>query len=128
MSKQISVLVIDDEQHIRDLFASHPALDGFVVTLASDGRKGIDLARRYKPDVILLDWMLPDMDGMEVLAELKKDPNTANAPIFMLTAKKDPSDVGKAICKGVDGYFAKPFDIASLARTLRQKLANPATI
>jgi len=128
MSKQISVLVIDDEQHIRDLFASHPALDGFVVTLASDGRKGIDLARRYRPDVILLDWMLPDMDGMEVLAELKKDPNTENAPIFMLTAKKDPSDVGRAICEGVDGYFAKPFDIANLVRTLRQKLANPAII
>jgi DNA-binding response OmpR family regulator len=128
MSKHISVLVIDDEKHIRDLFACHPALDSFEVTLATDGRKGIDLARRYRPDVILLDWMLPDMDGMEVFAELKKDPGTANTPIFMLTAKKEPADVGRAICEGVDGYFAKPFDVANLARTLKQKLANPATI
>ena len=128
MAKRISLLVIDDEKHIRDLFVCHPALDTFEVTLAADGRKGLDLARRYRPNVILLDWMLTGMDGMEVFAELKQDPGTANTPIFMLTAKKDPADVGRAICEGVDGYFAKPFDIATLARTLKQKLANPATI
>jgi DNA-binding response OmpR family regulator len=125
MGKHISVLVIDDERHIRDLFACHPALDNFEVTLAANGRQGIDLARRYRPDVILLDWMLPDMDGMEVLAELRKDPDTSNTPVFMLTAKKDPSDVGLAICKGVDGYFAKPFNVTNLVRTIKHKLANP---
>jgi len=128
MGKRISLLVIDDEKHIRDLFVCHPALDSFEVTLGANGRQGIDLARRYRPNVILLDWMLPDMDGMQVLAELKKDPNTQNTPIFMLTAKKDPADMGRAVSEGVDGYFAKPFDIANLARTLRQKLTNPATI
>jgi len=125
MGKRISLLVIDDEKHIRDLFVCHPALDSFEVTLAANGRQGIDLARRYRPDVILLDWTMPEMDGMQVLAELKKNPNTQNIPIFMLTAKKEPSDVGWAICEGVDGYFAKPFDVANLARTLRRKLTNP---
>ena len=119
---------MEDETRIRDWFVCHPALDSFEVTLAADGRKGIDLARRYRPDVILLDWMLPDIDGMEVFAELKKDPDITNTLIFMLTAKKEPADVGRAICEGVDGYFAKPFDIANLARTLRGKLTNPATV
>jgi len=125
MSKRISILVIDDEEHIQDLFKCHPSLDGFDVTVAGDGNEGIGLARRVGPDVILLDWMMPDMDGMEVLAQLRKDPQTKNIPVFMLTAKKAPSDVGMAICEGVDGYFAKPFDIVKLAQTLRHKLRNP---
>jgi CheY-like chemotaxis protein len=74
--------------------------------------------------VILLDWMMPEMDGMEVLSRLKKDAATKNIPVFMLTAKKAPSDVGTAICEGVDGYFAKPFDIVKLTQTLRHKLQN----
>ena len=125
MGKQISVLVVDDEQHIQDLFQCHPALDGFDVTTAGDGNEGIGLARRVEPDVILLDWMMPDMDGMAVLAQLKKDPKTKNIPVFMLTAKKAPSDVGTAICEGVDGYFAKPFDIVKLVQTLKNKLESP---
>ena len=122
MSKQLSVLVIDDEQHIRDLFASHPALDSFVVTLASDGRKGIDLARRYKPDVILLDWMLPDMDGLKVLSELKHGETTRDIPIFMLTAKGMMSDVGQALYEGADDYITKPFDPEELGEIIKKKL------
>jgi DNA-binding response OmpR family regulator len=128
MGKQISVLVIDDERHIQDLFQCHPALDGFDVAVAGDGNEGIGLARRVEPDVILLDWMMPDMDGIEVLAQLKKDPKTENIPVYMLTAKKAPSDVGMAICEGVDGYFAKPFDIVKLVQTLRQKLESPVNL
>ena len=127
MGKQISVLVIDDEEHIRNMFLCHPALDGFSMAVAGDGRTGLDLARQIVPDAILLDWTMPEMDGMEVLAELKKDPKTKNIPVFMLTAKKSPADVGWAICESVDGYFAKPFDIASLVKILRQKLTSLVT-
>jgi len=125
MGKRISVLVIDDEQHIQDLFQCHPALDGFDVAVAGDGNEGIGLARLVEPDVILLDWMMPDMDGMAVLAQLKKDPKIQNIPVFMLTAKRAPSDVGWAICEGVDGYFAKPFDLVKLVQTLKHKLESP---
>ncbi len=127
MGKQISVLVIDDEEHIRSMFLCHPALDGFSMAVAGDGRTGLELARQIVPDAILLDWRMPEMDGMEVLAELKKDPKTENILVFMLTAKKSPADVGWAICESVDGYFAKPFDITSLVQTLRQKLTSLVT-
>jgi two-component system phosphate regulon response regulator PhoB/two-component system alkaline phosphatase synthesis response regulator PhoP len=124
MGKQFSVLVIDDAEDIRDMFLCHPSLSGFDVAVAEDGRTGLDLAQQIVPDVILLDWNMPEMDGMEVLAELKKDPGTKNIPVFMLTAKKAPADVGWAICERADGYFAKPFDIASLSQILRQKLTS----
>ena len=122
MGKKISVLVIDDEEHILNLFKCHPSLDAFEVAVAGDGHEGIQIARQLRPDVILLDWMMPEMDGMEVLSRLKKDAATKDIPVFMLTAKKAPSDVGMAICEGVDGYFAKPFDIVMLAQTLKNKL------
>jgi CheY-like chemotaxis protein len=124
MRKQISVLVIDDAEDIRNMFLCHPALDGFDITVADDGPTGLELASQVKPDAILLDWNTPEMDGMEVLAEPKKDPETKNIPVFMLTAKKEPADVGWAICENVDGYFTKPFDIANLAQTLRKKFTS----
>ena len=125
MSKRFSVLVVEDEEHIRNILKYNLNLDGFDVFVAENGRKGLELARGKKPDVILLDWMMPEMDGMEVLSQLKKDPKTHNIPVFMLTAKKKSCDVGQAICEGVDGYFTKPFDAVKLARTLRCKLENP---
>lgn len=124
MGKKISVLVIDDEEHIQDLFRCHPSLDEFEVSVAGNGYEGLEIAHRVRPDVILLDWMMPEMDGMEVLSKLKQDAATKNIPVFMLTAKKTPCDVGIAICEGVDGYFAKPFDIVQLVRTLQHKLKN----
>lgn len=127
MDMKISVLIVDDEQHIRDFFECHPALDTFEVFVAADGKEGLELARSVRPDVILLDWMLPDMDGMAVLAQLKNDPDTKNIPVYMLTAKKTPSDVGQAICEGVDGYFVKPFNISKLVETLKRKLASPVS-
>ncbi len=127
MDMKISVLIVDDEQHIRDFFECHPALDAFEVFVAADGKEGLELARSVRPDVILLDWMLPDIDGMEVLTQLKNDPDTENIPVYMLTAKKTPSDVGQAICEGVDGYFVKPFDISKLVETIRRKIARPVS-
>lgn len=127
MDRKISVLLIDDEQHIRDFFGCHPALDAFDVSVAADGKEGLELARSVRPDVILLDWMMPDMEGIEVLAQLKNEPNTKNIPVYMLTAKKAPSDVGQAICEGVDGYFVKPFNISKLVETLRRKIASPVS-
>ena len=125
MSKRISVLVIEDERHVLNILEHNLKSDGFDVSVADGGHKGLELARQVRPDVILLDWVMPEMDGMEVLSELKRDRRTKCIPVFMLTAKTAPSDVDQAICRGVDGYFVKPFDVVKLARTLRQKLENP---
>ena len=122
MSKPISVLVIEDEEHIRSILEYNLNLDGFEVYLAEDGLKGLELASEKKPDMILLDWKMPEMDGLGVLFKLKADERTKNIPVFMLTINKMPCHVRAAINEGVDGYFAKPFDPTKVGPTLRHKL------
>jgi two-component system phosphate regulon response regulator PhoB len=122
MSEQISILLIDDEEHIRTVLDYNLKLDGFEVHLAVDGRSGLELARRKRPDVILLDWMMQGMDGLGVLAELKRDQRTEHIPVFMLTAKGLLSDVNQAFDAGIDDYITKPFDPIQLGKIIRKKL------
>jgi DNA-binding response OmpR family regulator len=124
MSEQISVMIIEDEEHIRNILEYNLKLDGFNVYLAENGRKGLELVRQKMPDLILLDWMMPEMDGLEVLAELKADNKTKRIPVYMLTAKAMMSDVGLALSKGADDYIAKPFDSTELGQLIRSKLEN----
>lgn len=102
MDKQISVLAIEDEMHIRKVLEYNLKLEGFKVHLAEDGRSGLELARQINPDVILLDWMLPEMTGLEVLSELKQDEKTQEIPVFMLTAKAMSGDLAQALREGAD--------------------------
>jgi len=122
MSEHISVLVIDDDEHIRTVLDYNLKLDGFEVHLAADGRTGLELARQERPNVILLDWMMPETDGLEVLFDLKHDRRTENIPVFMLTAKGLLSDVNQALDVGIDDYITKPFDPIQLGRIIRKKL------
>ncbi|MBN2137465.1 MAG: response regulator [Sedimentisphaerales bacterium] len=116
------VLVIEDEEHIRTVIEYNLKQQGFEVYRAGDGVVGLELARRVLPDVILLDWMMPEMDGLEILTELKYDNATAQIPVLMLTARGTPSDIEKALELGANGYITKPFDPTSLGRTIREKL------
>jgi len=124
MSKQISVLAIEDEEHIRKILEYNLRLDGFDVHLAEDGRSGLEVARRIKPDVILLDWMLPEMTGLEVLSELKCDEKTQDIPVFMLTAKAMSGDLAQALREGADDYITKPFNPGELGQAIKSKLEN----
>jgi two-component system phosphate regulon response regulator PhoB len=117
-----TVLVVEDEHHIRRVLDYNLSLAGFDVLLAEDGAAGLSLARRERPDVILLDWAMPVMNGLQVLKELKNDEATADIAIFMLTAKGLMSDVEEALKMGADDYITKPFQPAGLADTIRQKL------
>ena len=122
MNERISVLVVEDEEHIRRVLQYNLQLDGFEVHLAEDGVRALDLAAEKMPDLILLDWMMPGMDGLEVLSKLKQDKKTENIPVFMLTAKGMMADVGRALYEGADDYITKPFDPMQLGKTLRKKL------
>ena len=126
MSKPISILVVEDEEHIRKILEYNLKLDGFEVHLAENGQMGLELAREKKPDVILLDWMMPEMDGLEVVSQLKQDKTTENIPIFMLTAKGMMVDVGQALCEGADDYITKPFDPMQLGKTIKKKMEKCA--
>ncbi len=126
MSKPICILVVEDEEHIRKILEYNLKLDGFEVHLAENGQMGLELAREKKPDVILLDWMMPEMDGLEVVSQLKQDKTTENIPIFMLTAKGMMVDVGQALCEGADDYITKPFDPMQLGKTIKKKMEKCA--
>jgi DNA-binding response OmpR family regulator len=128
MSEHITVLVVEDEAHIRRVLEYNLKLDGFEVYLAEDGATGLKLAREKSPDVILLDWLMPEMNGLQVLKELKNNSNTEHIPIFMLTAKGMLSDVTQAIDMGADDYITKPFNPMQLGKTLREKLEKCAKV
>jgi len=131
MGKQITILVVEDEVNVRKILEYNLKLDGFDVYLAEDGTSGLKLAREKQPDLILLDWMMPGMDGLQVLSKLKQDERTCEIPVFMLTAKGMMTEVGRALYEGADDYITKPFDPRELGEQLMQKmkkLAKPKTL
>ena len=128
MDEQITVLVVEDEAHIRRVLEYNLKLDGFIVYLAEDGAAGLKLAIDKRPDVILLDWLMPLMNGLQVLTELKNNCKTEHIPVFMLTAKGMLSDVTQALDIGADDYITKPFNPVQLGKTIREKLEKCAKV
>lgn len=119
------ILVIEDDEDIRELIRYNLARNGFKVAAAADGTAGLDQARHQPPDLILLDLMLPGLDGLEVCRALRRDDRTAGVPVIMLTAKAEESDVVTGLELGADDYIAKPFSprvlIARVRSVLRRK-------
>jgi two-component system, OmpR family, phosphate regulon response regulator PhoB len=128
MRKQLIILIVEDEAHIRRVLEYNLKLDGFEVYMAEDGAAGLQLVREKRPDVILLDWLMPVMNGPQVLAELKADSSTEHIPVFMLTAKGMLADVTQALETGADDYITKPFNPVQLGKTIREKLEKCETV
>lgn len=124
MAKE-QILVIEDEEDILELITYNLAKDGYVVTGETTGEDGLRAARARIPDVILLDLMLPGIDGLEVCRQLKGDSKTAHIPIIMVTAKGEESDIVTGLEMGGDDYVTKPFSpkvlVARLRGVLRRK-------
>jgi DNA-binding response OmpR family regulator len=106
---QARVLIVDDEPDVVDLVRYHMVKAGFEVLIANNGHDALKIARSDRPDVILLDLMLPGIDGQEVCRLLKSDPATAETGVLMLTAKGGTNDRVKGLELGADDYVAKPF-------------------
>jgi two-component system phosphate regulon response regulator PhoB len=104
-----TILVVDDEKDIRELVRYNLARDGYKVECAQSGEEALRQARSAAPDLIVLDLMLPGLDGLEVCKRLKADRQTAAAPIIMLTAKGEDADVVAGLELGADDYVIKPF-------------------
>lgn len=104
------ILAVDDERHIVRLVEVNLQRAGYEVVTAYDGREALEKVQSENPDLVVLDVMMPYMDGFEVLKNLKADPATAEIPVIMLTAKAQDADVFKGWQSGVDCYLTKPFN------------------
>jgi two-component system, OmpR family, alkaline phosphatase synthesis response regulator PhoP len=118
------VLVVDDEAPIRLLCRVNLEAEGMEVLEASNGRSGLEAARRERPDVILLDVMMPGMDGWSVAETLLEDASTRDLPIVFLTARAEARDQARGLDIGGIDYVTKPFNPLGLARLIRDLLSR----
>ena len=125
------ILVVDDEEDILELVRFNLAKDGYQVKAVASGEDGLREARASQPDLIVLDLMLPGLDGLEVCKNLKGDPKTKDIPVVMLTATGTEADVVTGLELGADDYVVKPFSprvlIARVKAVLRRKKAHEHT-
>jgi two-component system alkaline phosphatase synthesis response regulator PhoP len=125
------VLVVDDEENIRELVRYNLSREGYQVTTVGSGEEALQQAGSKVPDLVILDLMLPGMNGLDVCRHLKSDSKTAHIPIVMLTVKGDESDIVIGLELGADDYITKPFSpkvlVARLKAVLRRKKSEPIT-
>ena len=124
------VLVVDDEPDIVALVAYHLAKSGYRVATAANGRDALDVVRRERPALVVLDLMLPDLSGYEVLEQLRADEATRHVAVLMLTARREEPDRIRGLSLGADDYLTKPFSpqelVLRVAAILRRVSASPA--
>jgi two-component system response regulator MprA len=118
------ILIIEDDQAILKLLQRGLAYEGYTVDTAADGRSGLNQARDHQPDLVILDWMLPGMDGLEVCHRLRMG---GKVPILMLTAKDAIQDRVQGLDAGADDYMVKPFDLDELLARVRALLRRTQT-
>ena len=123
-----TVLVVDDDSDVALLCRLHLETAGYQVLVASDGQGGLDAVQDGRPDAVVLDYMLPDMDGLSILGRLRGDPRTADIPVVMVTARADVRDQQAAWEAGVSDYITKPFDRDRLLGSLAEALAPEAHV
>jgi len=121
MAKE-KILIVDDEQDIVDAIAYQLKREGFRVNSAGDGKRALDLAQRELPDAIVLDLMLPELDGLAVCRILRAHDNTKHIPILMLTAKTQEADRVVGLELGADDYITKPFSVRELIARIKAVL------
>ena len=123
------ILVVDDEEDILELVKYNLEREGFQITCAESGEKALKSTRHERPDLIVLDLMLPGIDGLEVARQLKQGLKTAGIPIVMLTAKGEEADIVTGLELGADDYITKPFSprvlIARIKAVLRRQSTQP---
>src|SRR5438128_4540623 len=125
------LLLVEDDRALADLVTFHFERAGYAVTRTGDGEEALILVDEMKPDVILLDWMIEGISGIEVCRRLRRRSSTANVPIIMLTARGEESDRVRGLETGADDYMTKPFSpreliarIAAVLRRVRPALAG----
>jgi len=121
------ILVVEDEANIRELVSLHLRLENAVPTEAADGHTGLDLARQHRFDLVILDLMLPGLDGVTVCRAIRRESANAATPILMLTARREESDKVLGLDAGADDYLTKPFGVRELMARVRALLRRGST-
>jgi DNA-binding response OmpR family regulator len=124
-----TILVVEDEKEIRELLAHYLRKEGFAPILAADGEAALSTVRKERPDLVLLDIMLPKADGLEVLRAIRSDAGLAQTPVVMLTAKGDETDRVVGLELGADDYVQKPFsprEVVARIKAILRRSRSPA--
>jgi DNA-binding response OmpR family regulator len=118
------VLIVDDDRVIQQLLEVNLELEGYDVQKASNGEEALEKVRSFDPDLVLLDVMMPKLDGREVCRRIKADPDTAGIPVIFLSARAQDMDVNSGLELGASAYITKPFDPVDLIDTVEKVLAG----
>lgn len=129
MSESPRALIVEDEQHIRDLITLHLGLEGFTCTSSADGRDALATLSEQRFDIVVLDLMIPSIDGLAVCRAARRGGPNADTPILMLTARREESDKVLGLESGADDYLTKPFGVREFIARVRALLrrAGPRT-
>ena len=124
------IFIIEDEPSIIQLVQHNLEKNGFIVSSSVNGNDGLKELKKFQPDLLLLDWMLPDFSGIEICKNIRKDNSIKNLPVIMLTAKGEEEDKIKGLDSGVDDYLTKPFSFNELMARIKAVLrrSNPNTV
>ena len=126
----LKVLVCDDERHIVRLIQVNLERQGYIVVTAFDGKEGLEKIQSEKPNLVVLDVMMPYMDGFEVLKSIRREPETENLPVIMLTAKAQDKDVFEGYHYGADMYLTKPLnpmELVTFVKRIAQGTDDPSS-
>lgn len=123
-----SILVVEDEAALLTLLRYNLEKQGFQVEEATDGQEALLRIAENKPDLVLLDWMLPSLSGIEVCRQIRRRPATRDLPVIMVTARTEDADAVRALDTGADDYIAKPFAVDALMARIRALLRRSATV
>ena len=119
---ETSVLIVEDEEALATLLEYNLSKEGFDVSIASDGEEGLLRLKEKAPDVVILDWMLPKISGIEICRQIRSMPETRNIPIIMLTARSEEADRIRGLETGADDYLTKPFSTKELIARVKAVL------
>jgi len=124
------IFIIEDESSIIKLIEHNLKKNGFIVSSSINGNDGLKELKKFQPDLLLLDWMLPDLSGIEICKNIRKDNSYKHLPIIMLTAKGEVEDKIKGLDSGVDDYLTKPFSFNELVARIKAVIrrSNPNTV
>ena len=113
------IFIIEDEPSIIQLVQHNLEKEGFIVSSSINGNNGLKELKKFEPNLLLLDWMLPDLSGIEICKNIRKDMKLKSLPIIMLTAKGEEEDKIKGLDSGVDDYLTKPFSFNELLARIK---------